>query len=309
MKTGCWWETCPRDVDATPEQEAFKNVKSDEEAFDLAIRLLDKAYPFGAEILRTAKTIPKCKLPSWYAGHIDRDSFDKFVRLNTEVHELVHCLNHNTGNFVPGLDMGKALYNEEGMYFKWLNEWPQRKEIYSEFGPKMASDGTMRLYFTNSERPGMGDQRLSTMLSETEAYMQGVASGAWLNDGVSSSYSHRPEFNELNIRININIQEGNPKNLATWQCASVLYLKRVKTNYDETWKKMLAGEGKYGDVGRLFLAYYDRFDFLLRLYVDKNKITADVLKETERKELILEARSLTQQNRNVIDDLRMALSS
>jgi len=157
------------------------------------------------------------------------------------------------------------------------------------------------LYFTNSNRRGMADQRLSGFLTECEAYLQGPPSGAWLTDGVSSSFSCKPEFTGM-VRRNINIQQGHPFNLAMWQVASVLYLKRVKTNYASTWRKMLAGEGKYGDVGRLFLAHHDRFDFLLRLYIDKNGISSDF-----KKDEIREARSLTKQNANVLEQLRSAL--
>jgi len=301
MKTGCWWETCPRDVDATPEQRAFRNGMGKEAAYDLATRLLEKTYPFGAEVLKLAKKTPKCGIETWWASHIDTSSFDEFVRLGTEVHELMHCLHNQLGTFIPGVDMNKVVYKEQNLPSSWRNSWPTRGEIYSQFSSKLRASHMFKLYFTNSQMGGMGDQRLSGFLTECEAYLQGPPSGSWLNDGVSSSYSCKPEFTGM-ARRNINIQEGHPYNLAMWQCASALYLKRVKTNYASTWQKMLAGEGKYGDVGRLFLAHHDRFDFLLRLYIDKNKISSDFMEEEIR-----EARSLTKQNANVIEQLRTAL--
>merc|ERR1711920_426429 len=187
------------------------------------------------------------------------------------------------------------------------NSFPKRGEVYNQFTSTLRATHMFKLYFTN-ERSGMADQRLSGFLTECEAYLHGPNSGAWLNDGVSSGYSSKPEFTGMD-RMNIDIQEGHPYNLAMWQVASVLYLKRIKDAYSATWQKMLQGEDKYGDVGRLFLAHFDRFDFLLRLYIDKNNVGASHRDGGSfKKEEIREARTLTAKNVGVIKELRSALA-
>jgi len=108
---------------------------------------------------------------------------------------------------------------------------------------------------------------------------------------------------------NNKISDGHPFNLAAWQYASVLYLQRVKSNYAGTWRKMLSGTGKYGDVGKLFLAHHDRFSFLLRLYIDTNDIT---FRNGFRQKETQEARSRTGRalgKDDVIGQLRAALAS
>jgi hypothetical protein len=301
-KAGCWWETCVRDVDVSSEKLAFNSARNSEQAsFDLAIRLLDKVYPFGAWILREGSKTPGCGLGSWWAGHIDRSSFDKFVGLATEVHEILHCLHNKHSKFYPGVDR-QVLYTQPP-YGTWRNEWPTRGEIFNQFGSLLKQDSMLKLYFTNG-RAGMADQRLSGFLTECQAYLQDAVSTAWLADGVSSgSYSVKPPVN------NNKISDGHPFNLAAWQYASVLYLQRVKSNYAGTWRKMLSGTGKYGEVGKLFLAHHDRFSFLLRLYIDTNGIT---FRNGFRQKETQEARSLTGRalgKDDVIGQLRATLAS
>merc|ERR1712045_666460 len=175
-----------------------------------------------------------CGINTWWASHIDTASFGKFVRLGTEVHELIHCLHNNKGNFIPGVDFNKVAYNEKGLHSSsWRNSFPKRGEIYSQFTSKLQATSMFKLYFTN-ERHGIANQRLSGFLTECEAYLHGPNSGAWLNDGVSSGYSSTPTFTSDN-RGNLDIQEGHPYNLAMWQVASVLYLKTIKNKYSTTW--------------------------------------------------------------------------
>lgn len=267
MKTGCWWETCVYNVDVSSEKSAFNSARRSEQAsFDLAVRLLDRVYPFGAWVLREGSKTQGCGLGSWWAGHIDRTSFDKFVGLATEVHEILHCLHNKHGKFYPGVDK-QATYTKPQNTWTWRNEWPKRGEIFNQFGRVLQQDHMLKLYFTNG-RAGMADQRLYGFLTECQAYLQDVVSGAWLSDGVSpGSYSVKPPLN------NNKISDGYPFNIAAWQYASVLYLQRIKSNYAVTWQKMLSGTGKYGEVGKLFLAHHDRFNYLLRLYIDKNGLT------------------------------------
>merc|ERR1719251_824668 len=128
-------------------------------------------------------------------------------------------------------------------------EFPMRSEVWSRFPANVRADSFDGLF------------------TETEAYLHDSPSSSWLNDGVGQSNSVTPSinFNKFN--------SGAPYQLAYWSFANVLYLQRIKSNYQQTWNKMKQkGDSYHAKVGKLFLAHYDRFNFLLRLYVDKNKV-------------------------------------
>jgi len=162
--------------------------------------LQDKVYPFGAWILREGLKTPGCGLGSWWASHIDKRSFDHFVALDTVVHEILHCLHNERHKFYPGVNR-QALYTEHASPdVSWDKEWPQRGEIYNQFGRLLKQHSMFKLYFTNTpDKPRMAKQTLDGFLTECQAYLQadGV-SGAWLSTGVSQgSYSVKPSIQPI----------------------------------------------------------------------------------------------------------------
>jgi predicted metal-binding protein len=146
------------------------------------------------------------------------------------------------------------------------DNFPQRKEIWDMLTDDIRQQQMYVSYFNPDK--AQGDYRLFGLMTETEAYLHMVPSSSWLSDGVSSSISVRPS-----LKLNMAMQ-GDPFAQAFWSWTLVLYIQRIKTDYPSTWSKLLSGDDvRYKEVARTFLAYHDRFSFLLRLYVDKNDIT------------------------------------
>jgi len=284
LDAGCWWETCVKDVDVTAEKAAFVPHDYDK-AQDILLRVYDKVYPFGASLFRNArnmKGLNDCsgKFRKWVDTMNGMGSWTAFLdALPTTLHETIHCAHGNNGEFRPGLladDLVFAYEDCSGGSCRWddsfEDSFPMRNEIWSRFPSKVQSESLYSTYF----KPGgsFSEQRLGGLLTETEAYLHDVPSGAWLNDGVGDTFS-------VNPRVDVNLLDnGNPYALAYWSFAGVVYLQRIKSHYQSTWQKMKQkGDSKHAQIGRLFLAHYDRFNFLLGLYIDQNDVTMRFKKE------------------------------
>jgi len=203
-------------------------------------------------------------------------SWKEFINaMPTALHETIHCMHGCNGKYMPGLTGDLVVYTQKSNNCANLwddnfeNEFPRRNELWSRFPNQIRSEssGLYSIYFDPSKGSFSG-QRIDGLLTETEAYLHDVASGAWLNDGVGDKISVQPPV-DANL-----LDNGNPYALAYWSFAGVLYLQRIKSHYPNTWRKMnIKSETPYSQIGRLFLAHHDRFNFLLRLYMDKNDVT------------------------------------
>jgi len=307
MNTGCWWETCAKDVDVTAEKAAFVANNYDV-AQDILFRVYDKVYPYGAYIFRECRNMKggnDCsqKFRKWFENKLG--SWQSFLdAAPTALHETIHCVHGHNGEYRPGLLDNLLIFTQEsnnGMNLvsdAWLNTFPKRNEIWSRFPSKVQNED--RLYYIYY-KPGesISEQRILGLMTETEAYLHDVASGAWLNDGVGATRSVTPPVN-----VNL-LDNGHPYALAYWSFANVVYLQQIKSHYQSTWNKMLQkGDTSYAQVGRLFLAHYDRFNFLLSLYIDKNDVTMTMNKELT--DLLRSEKKNALAGNDVISELRTA---
>jgi hypothetical protein len=314
MKSGCWWETCVKDLDVTAEKKAF--VPNDVgKSLDILIRLFDKVYPFGSWLFRNAKTWtgvgPKDCTASFKKWMVDRTpkaltSWNNFLdNLPLTIHETVHCMHSNNGKQVPDL-LGKldefTLKKCSGgsctTYTSFTNGFPKRKDINAGIPAEVKSDGLYyNLYFTKEH----GNYDVHMMLTETEAYLHDSPASAWMNDGVGKGNSVKPSVDVTRINM------GNTYSLAFWSFASVLYIGRIKSHHKGTWQKMKQkGDSKHAVIGRLFLAHHDRFNFLLQLYIDKNGFSDS--KRAGLTKLLREEKKKVLAADNFVEELRAALS-
>jgi len=312
MKSGCWQETCVRDLDVTAEKRAF--VPNDvDKSLDIFIRLFDKVYPFGSWLFRNAKTWTgqrdcSASFKYWMVERTPKalTSWNNFLgNLPLTIHEVVHCMHGNNGKHVPYLSKSDDEFTWKKCsggicrsYTSFDHGFPKRKDINAGIPAEVKSYGLYyELYFVK-----MGHQRLDGFLSETEAYLHDSAASAWMNDGVGKGISVKPSVDVTRSNM------GNTYSLAYWSFASVLYLGRIKSHHKSTWQKMKQkGDSKHAVIGRLFLAHHDRFNFLLELYIDKNGVTDDSKKAGLTK-LLREEKKKVLAADNFVEELRAALS-